>query len=107
MFKLFLILWCVFFSPALLAQSVLFINPGKSDEIYWVSATRALIAQGRKAKAQAADGKLDMIAIAVTASFGIAEFIPGEIPADLLARADAMLYQAKQTGRNRVCCSGN
>ena len=46
-------------------------------------------------------------AIAVTASFGIAEFVPGETPADLLARADAMLYQAKQTGRNRVCCSGN
>ena len=47
MFKLFLILWCVFFSPALLAQSVVFINPGKSDEIYWVSATRAMEAAAK------------------------------------------------------------
>jgi diguanylate cyclase (GGDEF)-like protein len=42
-------------------------------------------------------------AIAVTASFGCAALAPGESPDALLARADARLYDAKRTGRNRVC----
>lgn len=45
-------------------------------------------------------------AISITASFGVAEFVYGESFADLLARADTMLYQAKQSGRNRVCHAG-
>lgn len=36
-------------------------------------------------------------------SLGIAVWRPGEDVADLLARADSLLYQAKQGGRNRVC----
>jgi ABC-type sugar transport system substrate-binding protein len=28
--------------PAVRAQSVAFINPGKSDEIYWVTATQSM-----------------------------------------------------------------
>jgi PleD family two-component response regulator len=28
--------------------------------------------------------------------------VPGETPADVLARADAALYLAKDTGRNRL-----
>lgn len=40
----------------------------------------------------------------ITLSAGIAVFAGhDESPAQLLARADEMLYKAKQTGRNRVC----
>ncbi|MFD0986957.1 sensor domain-containing diguanylate cyclase [Methyloligella solikamskensis] len=38
----------------------------------------------------------------VTCSFGIAELEMGDKPADLLARADAALYEAKLNGRDRV-----
>lgn len=37
-----------------------------------------------------------------TCSGGIAQFIPGETLEELLRRADAALYQAKQTGRGRI-----
>lgn len=39
----------------------------------------------------------------VTASFGVAQRKPGESLAELIARADAALYQAKASGRDRVC----
>ncbi len=38
----------------------------------------------------------------VTSSFGVSTLRPGEAGGELLARADAALYQAKQQGRNRV-----
>ena len=38
----------------------------------------------------------------VTASFGVAQLGPGEGTSALVARADSKLYEAKQTGRNRV-----
>lgn len=38
----------------------------------------------------------------MTASFGVAELLPGEDEDRLVARADAALYRAKQNGRNRV-----
>lgn len=39
---------------------------------------------------------------AVTLSAGVAELWPGESAEDLLARADAALYEAKEAGRNTV-----
>ncbi|MCC2595225.1 diguanylate cyclase [Pusillimonas sp. MFBS29] len=38
----------------------------------------------------------------VTASFGVAELLPGETLSGLFRRADSMLYTAKNGGRNRV-----
>jgi diguanylate cyclase len=39
----------------------------------------------------------------VTLSIGCAQLRPGEEAVEMLARADAHLYEAKRTGRNRVC----
>ena len=41
-------------------------------------------------------------AIGVTCSIGAAEWEPGDTLDTLLRRADAALYEAKRTGRNRV-----
>lgn len=41
----------------------------------------------------------------VTLSIGLAEWVPFENPEQLIARADAALYQAKYAGRNRVVLS--
>lgn len=40
--------------------------------------------------------------IRLTASFGVAECLDSDDAASLLARADSMLYRAKEAGRNRV-----
>lgn len=44
----------------------------------------------------------DSQSISITASFGVAEYLPGEIAASVVRRADRGLYAAKQAGRNRV-----
>lgn len=41
-------------------------------------------------------------ALQITASFGVAQWQPGETGEQLLERADAQLYAAKHAGRNRV-----
>ncbi len=63
--------------------------------------------EGAAAKAERLRVALSAQAIAplpyaVTASFGVAELLPGEDAESLLGRIDAALYQAKQAGRNRV-----
>lgn len=40
--------------------------------------------------------------VGITASFGVAEWRPGEDLSSLLQRADLMVYAAKQAGRNRL-----
>jgi diguanylate cyclase (GGDEF)-like protein len=46
--------------------------------------------------------------VKVTASFGVTGITPGETDATtIIARADAAMYRAKQSGRNRVCLDGN
>lgn len=40
--------------------------------------------------------------IAISASFGVAQWQPDQSTSDLLHQADALLYQAKTAGRNRV-----
>ena len=41
----------------------------------------------------------------LTASFGVAEVQPGETADELFRRADNALYDAKRSGRDRVCLS--
>jgi diguanylate cyclase (GGDEF)-like protein len=44
---------------------------------------------------------------AITASIGIASFPDdGDLPDEILQRADRALYEAKALGKNRVCCWG-
>ncbi len=44
--------------------------------------------------------------VRVTASFGVAQYDPSETLENVVARADAALYEAKDTGRNAVRLSG-
>jgi diguanylate cyclase (GGDEF)-like protein len=45
---------------------------------------------------------VDGDSVIVTASFGWAEWVPGETPESVIARADRALYAAKHAGRDRV-----
>ena len=42
--------------------------------------------------------------IAITVSAGVALYRKNELPESFVARTDSLLYQAKEEGRNRVCC---
>ena len=45
----------------------------------------------------------DTVSIPVTISLGVTNLDPSDTAHSLYAKADANLYRAKQTGRNRVC----
>ncbi len=60
---------------------------------------------GIKQKFAAAGTGLDQSGespVPVTASFGIAEYKPGQSLRDVVGKADSALYEAKKSGRNRV-----
>ena len=40
----------------------------------------------------------------ITMSFGLTALVPGETADEVLNRADANLYEAKETGRNQIIC---
>ena len=50
---------------------------------------------------------IDKKNINVTISMGLAEFTPDESGDELFKRADKALYEAKESGRNRVCINKN
>ncbi len=62
---------------------------------------QALAVAGR-IRLMLADSLIDPLPNPVTASFGVAELATGEQGDALLRRADKALYEAKQSGRNRV-----
>ena len=66
------------------------------------AATARLFAEGRRTafSARAIEGLPDDTRC--TASFGVAERLPGESVEALLERADASLYRAKRGGRDRT-----
>ncbi|MBV6340288.1 GGDEF domain-containing response regulator [Candidatus Magnetobacterium casense] len=41
--------------------------------------------------------------IKITSSFGVVTYLEGETESEFLHRADALLYEAKRSGRNKVC----
>ncbi|KJU85395.1 response regulator receiver modulated diguanylate cyclase [Candidatus Magnetobacterium bavaricum] len=45
----------------------------------------------------------NMCDINITSSFGVVTYMCGETERDFLNRADALLYEAKNSGRNKVC----
>ena len=46
---------------------------------------------------------IDDISIKISASLGVAELRSNEMNATFFTRADKALYQAKNSGKNRVC----
>ena len=61
-------------------------------------ALRAMVASSRVRQ----NGKNETWVGNFTVSIGVADLVPGESAADLVARADRALYTAKTQGRNRV-----
>lgn len=59
---------------------------------------------GERLREQVEDHRFEVgdLELSVTASGGVSEYQPGEPLAELKARSDERLYQAKQAGRNRI-----
>lgn len=62
-----------------------------------------MVAEGLRTAFSLQQVECDQLLIQCTASFGITPATPGEPLDPVFARADAALYRAKNTGRNRVC----
>jgi diguanylate cyclase (GGDEF)-like protein len=60
------------------------------------------VAEKIRALVEASEMLFDTIVIPVTVSLGIASLAPEDDAEALYAKADALLYRAKQSGRNRV-----
>lgn len=68
------------------------------------AAAAGRVAERIRAQFQAATAGLGVRPVATTVSIGVAVSQPGDAEvADVLRRADARVYQAKQQGGNRVC----
>ncbi|MGH1460904.1 MAG: GGDEF domain-containing protein [Neptuniibacter sp.] len=76
--------------------------PGSSKEV------AAKLAEEIRAKIQAIrikQKKSGEVISSITASFGVSQLEAGETPEKLIERTDKALYQAKESGRNRVIVS--
>jgi diguanylate cyclase len=76
--------------------------PGSTQE------TASKLAEDIRAKIQAIrikQKKSGEVISSITASFGVSQLVPGETPEKLIERTDQALYQAKESGRNRVIVS--
>ncbi len=65
-----------------------------------------VVAERMRVSLQALKIEIGGVLIQITASFGLAELKPEDDPDLVLGRADAALYRAKETGRNRVVADG-
>lgn len=72
--------------------------------LYDVEDQVALMAAADKVRAQVQHSHMDVDGqeLAVTISVGGTLLLPEDTPLSLVARADALMYQSKQTGRNRI-----
>lgn len=72
--------------------------------VYGVEDQASLMAAADKVRAQVQHSRLDVDGqgLAVTVSVGGTLLLPDDTPESLVARADALMYQSKQAGRNRV-----
>jgi len=77
-------------------EEFVLLMPGASETV------GARVAERLRLKLQALMIEIGGREIRVTASFGVAQQIPGEAQAATLERADTALYRAKHGGRNRV-----
>jgi len=88
----------------------------KSDEIFRYGGEEFIViangaslgaASGMAENLRALVAATDIIeGCTITVSIGVAALEPGESPESWLLRADRMLYNAKQSGRNKVCVAG-
>jgi len=66
------------------------------------SSTDEAVAAAERVRAAVAEIELPECPMRITVSLGVASRVTGESAEELIARADAALYQAKRAGRNRV-----